>query len=374
MIHREHDDNNHFGYVKTLAALRETYFWPGMVKDVEQYFRTCALCALNKSSTQLPAGFQHPIPIPANRFMDLALDFVSRLPTSKGFDSILGMTDRLTRYVKLEPLKSTASAREVAEIVYRSWYRQFGLPEFIVSDRDKLFTSHFWQELFKKLKIRLRMSTSFHPETDGSSERTNKTFIESLRHYINVGQSEWADHLVNVEIRMNNARNATTGMSPTELVFGSPLRLTPTQRLTSTTLPAVSEFLERIHESTQVAKDSHIVAKTRQAIQSNKDRREEAQCALGDKVYLDTRNIHLKVKQKGRSTKLYLRFVGPFTITHINHETSTSTLDLPSEFKIHPRFHAKLIKPVHENDPALFPDREVTVPPPIDAEDNQWEV
>jgi hypothetical protein len=195
-----------------------------------------------------------------------------------------------------------------------------------------------------------------------------------LRHYVNVQQTDWTDHLVNVEIRMNNARNATTGVSPTELVFGSSLRLVPTQRLTSTTVPAVSEFLERIYESTQVAKDSHIVAKTRQAIQSNKDRREEPQYTIGDKVYLDTRNIRLKVKQKGRSTKFYPRFVGPFPITHVNRETSTYTLDLPSEFRIHPRFHAKLIKPAHENDPALFPDREVTVPPPIDAEDNQWEV
>lgn len=153
--------------------------WP-LAKDVEQYVRTCLSCALNKSSTQLLAGFQHPMPIPADRFMDLALDFVSPLPTCKGFDLILSMMDRLTGCVKLEPLKSTASVCEVAEIVYQSWYQQFSLPESIASDRDKLFTSHFWQEVFKKLKIPLRMSGSFHPETDGSSEQINKTFIKSL--------------------------------------------------------------------------------------------------------------------------------------------------------------------------------------------------
>ena len=112
---------------------------------------------------------------------------------------ILGMTDRFTGYVKLEPVHSTATAPEIADIVYRSWYRQFGLPDAITSDRDKLFTSKFWKELFKKIKVQLRMSTSFHPETDGSSERSNKTLIESLRHYVNIRQTDWVEHLVHVE-------------------------------------------------------------------------------------------------------------------------------------------------------------------------------
>jgi hypothetical protein len=102
----------------------------------------------------------------------------------------LVMTDRLTDYVKIEPLKSSATARDVADLFYRTWYRQFGLPSVITSDRDKLFTSGFWKELFKKIDVHLRMSTSFHPETDGSSEKSNKTAIESLRHYVNVRQTD----------------------------------------------------------------------------------------------------------------------------------------------------------------------------------------
>jgi len=110
------------------------------------------------------------MPIPERRFDELALDFVGTLPLSKGFDTILVMTDRLTDYVKLEPTHSTATAQDIAELVYASWYRQFGLPTAITSDRDKLFTSNFCKELHKRIKVSLRMSTSFHPETDGSSE------------------------------------------------------------------------------------------------------------------------------------------------------------------------------------------------------------
>jgi hypothetical protein len=118
---------------------------------------------------QAPAGFLHPLSVPSDQFKEIAMDFVGPLPQSHGYDMAIVMTDRLTDYVKIEPLKSTATARNVADLFYRTWYRQFGLLAAITSDRNKLFTSGFWKELFKKIDVHLRMSTSFHPETDGSS-------------------------------------------------------------------------------------------------------------------------------------------------------------------------------------------------------------
>ena len=147
--------------------------------------RSCGSCAHNKSSTQAPAGFLHPLPVPSNRFLEIALDFVSPLPESNGYDCILIMMDRFTDYVLIKPTVTIATAPEIALLFYKTWYRWFGLPSAITSDRDKLFVSQFWQELFKKLNVHLRMSTAFHPETDGSSERSNKTAIEALRHYVN---------------------------------------------------------------------------------------------------------------------------------------------------------------------------------------------
>src|SRR5579859_8001982 len=107
------------------------------------------------------------------------MDFVGSLPRSLRFDSIIVITDRLTNYVKIEPTKTTATAPEITELFYKTWYRQFRLPAAITSDRDKLFVSRFWKELFKKVNVHLRMSTAYHPETDGSSERSNKTVIEA---------------------------------------------------------------------------------------------------------------------------------------------------------------------------------------------------
>ena len=378
LLKLHHDEmGNHFGPDKTRRSLMRDYYWPGIQRDVDLYVKSCNSCGRNKSSTQAPAGFLHPMPIPKQRFDELALDFVGPVPMSKGYDTILVMTDRLTNYVKLEPTVSTASAQDIARLVYASWYRQFGLPKAITSDRDKLFTSKFWKELHKRMKISLRMSTAYHPETDGSSERSNKTMIEALRHYVNFRHSDWAEYLIHVEAAMNNSVNATTGMSPTELVYGSTLRLFPSPRdlVTSTQeMPAVSDYIQRIQGNIAMARDCHAEAKTRQATYANRKRRPEPEYKVGEKVYLETKDLRLRVKQKGRSAKFYSRYVGPFEITESRPETSNYTLKLPKEYQIHPTVHARRLKRALDNDPVLFPNRVPSEPPPIDAEDNQYTV
>ena len=189
LLNLHHDHQIHHGVEKTARSINMDYYWPGLWVDVETYIKSCTSCARNKSSTQAPAGFLHSMPIPEDRFKEMALDFVGPLPKCRGYDMILIMTDRLTNYAKIELTYSTATARDIANLVYQSWYRQFGLPLAITSDRDKLFVSNFWKQLHKKIKIDLRMSTSFHSKTDDSSERFNKTAIEVLRHFVNVRQS-----------------------------------------------------------------------------------------------------------------------------------------------------------------------------------------
>jgi hypothetical protein len=192
-----------------------------------------------------------------------------------------------------------------------------GLPKAIISDRDKLFTSNFWKELHNRIKVKLRMSTSFHPETDGSSERSNKTMIEAIRHYVNLRHTDWEDHLIHVEAAMNNSVNATTGKTPTEMVFGTTLRLFPSPRdLAKPThdVPAVSDYIRAIQDNVALARDRHAEAKTKQTTYANKKRRPEPEYKEGDKAYLETKDLRLQVKHKGRSAKFYSRYVGPFEI------------------------------------------------------------
>ena len=159
------------------------------------------------------------------------------------------------------------------------------------------------------------MSTSYHPETDGSSEHSNKTVIEALRHYVNVRQSDWAEHLIHAETVFNNSVNATTSKTPTELVYRTALRLFPVPvDKGDITHPAVTDYIERIEDSVAIARDQHAVTKTRQATYANRRRREEPEYKCGDLVYLSTTNLRLKIKQSGRSAKFYPRYIGSFRI------------------------------------------------------------
>ena len=141
------------------------------------------------------------------------------------------------------------------------------------------------------------MSTAVHPKTDGSSERFNKTVIEALGHYINTRQNDWSKHLMHIEMAMNNSINATTGKSTIEPLYRTHVRLIPRPADTCSTIPTVTDFLEKIDESIQLAKDRHTIAKTRQATQVIRRYHAEPNYRVGDLVYLNTGNLHLRIKQ-----------------------------------------------------------------------------
>jgi len=143
-------------------------------------------------------------------------------------------------------------------------------------------------------------------------------------------------------------------------------------------VPAVADYLNQIREqinyAVAVAKDNRLTAKTLQVKHANRSRREEPVYNVGDKVMLDTRNIRKRLKKKGRSAKFYPRYLGPFQIIEVRRETSNYKLDLPAEYRIHPMFHARLLKPFAENDANQFPLREPPRPPPVVPEDDRYEV
>ena len=170
---------------------------------------------------------------------------------------------------------------------------------------------------------------------------------------------------MHIETAMNNSINATTGKSPMELRYGTHVRLIPHPADTCSTIPAVTEFLEKIDESIQLVKDRHIIVKTHQATQANCRRHTEPNYRVGDLVYLNRSNLRLRIKQPGRSAKFFPQFIGPFSILEARPETSSYKLDLPMMYQIHPIFHAKLLKPATLNDRERFPMRELTRPSPV---------
>ena len=192
LFYLAHDALGHFGTDKSYAALRTSYYWPNMRKHLEEaYVPSCPDCQRNKSRTNKPFGPLHPLPIPEQRGDSVAIDFIGPLPTDKGFDCIVTFTDRLNSDLQIVLTTTTLTAEDLADLFFDRWYCENGLPLEIISDRDKLFVSKFWKHLHKLTGVKLKMSTAYHPETDGASERSNKTVIQAIRFHVERNQQGW---------------------------------------------------------------------------------------------------------------------------------------------------------------------------------------
>ena len=153
-----------------------------MQADVKQYVRSCARRQVSKTGTQVPAGLLHSLDTPTQPWESINHDFVTHLPRTKSkYDTVLTVVDRFTKRILLIPTTNRVIAPETASLVFEQVFRHYGMPKSVVSDRDPRFTSIFWRTLFKLTGTDLRMSSSSHPETDGQTERGNRTWEDMLR-------------------------------------------------------------------------------------------------------------------------------------------------------------------------------------------------
>ena len=148
------------------------------------------------------------------------MDFIGPLPLDEGYDCILSITDRLGSDVRIIPTRLNITADELAIVFFNNWYCENGLPKNIVSDHDKLFVSCFWKALTKLTGVNLKMSTVYHPETDDSSERSNKTIDQMLRYHVRRNQKGWVRALPRIRFQIMNTVNASTNFSGFQLHLG----------------------------------------------------------------------------------------------------------------------------------------------------------
>ena len=180
-----------------------------------------------KSPTSDGTDRLHSLPVPT-KFSDVSIRFIGPIRKCQEYDSLMVITDRLTDYIKLEPTTQTATAKDIAHLFHRTWYRQFGLPRIItVHEKDELFTTSIWTELHHLVSKELELSTSYRPKTDESTLQSHETIWDSLRQYVKRRQTDWASHLVTIESVMNNLRNSKTQQGPNDLVFGTTISLFP---------------------------------------------------------------------------------------------------------------------------------------------------
>jgi hypothetical protein len=287
------------------------------------------------------------------------MDFVVALPvTSSGFDSIFVCVDRLTKMVRLSPCNATDSADDIARLFINSVFRSHGLPRNIVSDRDPKFVSKFWQSLLHQLNVSQSLSTSYHPQTDGNTERVNRVMEDILRHFVLNDQSNWDTLLPLVEFAINNATHESLKTSPFMLNYGrSPnLPVIVLGNLRKNNAPSAAldatSMVDHMHSILASAKSFLYAAQQRQKAYADQ-KRLHIVFAEGESVLLSTKHINLRMPG---SPKLLPKFIGPFPIIHRISDVAYR-IKLPDSLPIHNVFHVSLLK-------AYFTDGALQPPPP----------
>jgi hypothetical protein len=171
----------HSGERVTSTRIKALFYWPGMKKEISEYIKNCPTCQLNKSENIPYPGLLQPLPIPDMAFQHLTMDFIEGLPKSEGKDTILVVVDKLTKYSHFISLQHPFTTKTIVQLFMDNVFKLHGLPLVIITDRDRIFRSQLWQELFKSLGVKLKFSSVYHPQIDGQSERVNQCVKNYLR-------------------------------------------------------------------------------------------------------------------------------------------------------------------------------------------------
>ncbi|KAK3526593.1 hypothetical protein QTP70_030729 [Hemibagrus guttatus] len=206
----------HPGVNETLSLLKQRFWWPNMASDVRRYVQGCRECAISKSPRHLPSGKLQPLPVPNHPWSHLGVDFITDLPVSNGCTCVLVVVDRFSKSCRLIPLPGLPTAMDTVALVFR----YYGLPEDIVSDRGSQFTSRVWRSFFKLLGVTMSLSSGYHPQTNGQTERKIQEIGRFLRTFCHGHQDSWNQFLGWAEYAQNSLRQPTTGLTPFQCVLG----------------------------------------------------------------------------------------------------------------------------------------------------------
>ncbi|TIC91053.1 Transposon Tf2-6 polyprotein [Colletotrichum higginsianum] len=337
--------HGHQGVTKTFKRIRQHYDKKVTRAEVASAIKDCEMCKKSKNSPHKPYGQLQPLPIPPEAWHSISLDFIVKLPKSREpltktwYDSILVIVDRLTKYAYFIPYLESSTAEGLAYTFLKYIISNHGLPKEIVSDRDKLFTSKFWKSLISQLGADHKLSTAFHPQTDGQTERINQILEQYLRCYVNYDQDNWVPLLPMAQFAYNSAIGESTLHSPFYLNYGFQPTAYGEPRQGPRALKAVADYNKLRELQENIAKDLEFV-RARMKKYSDPSRMTGPSFEEGDSAYLIRRNI----KTKRPSDKLDYKKLGPFEIIQKISDVNFK-LKLPDTMKIHPVFHIALLEP-----------------------------
>lgn len=361
-VHNTLTESAHGGYHKCYNRMASIYYWPGMSRELKRYVTSCDICQKSKPRRHAASGLLQPIPIPSRPFEVVTMDFIPELPISGGFDNILVIVDKLTKYGIFIPCSTSISEEETAHLFFKHVISRFGIPRQVITDRDSRWRHDFWQEICQLMGMKRSLTTSYHPQANGQTEILNQSLEIALRAYIAPSRDDWVAHLDGLALSYNSTPHTATTFAPAYLLHG----FTPT---TASSLikdgphisrPDNSDNSNLINEKAEAmvqhfeadrnrAKEALLLSQVHQQRAYNKGRLTN-EFEEGDLVVLNAHSLRLLKGEKGRGQKLLMRYDSPFEILR-KLSPITYQLRMPASYGIHPIINITHLEAYHKSPP-----------------------
>ena len=338
------------------------------MKEVKQYIKGCDQCQRMKNRVERLAGKLRPNQVPEKLWQHILVDFITKLPVSKGHDSILVVCDRFSKISHFVATTEKTTAEGLARLFRDNVWKLHGLPESVISDKGPQFVVGLTRELNKMLGIETKLSTAYHPETDGQTKRTNQELEQYLRMYVNHRQNNWSEWLARAEFIFNNKVHTATKMLLFQVNYGREPRIGFDIRKKGKN-EKVEEFVKEMKERHEEAKAVLVKSQEEMKRQADRSRKEVEEYRVGDKVLISTKDFSVEL-MKRVTKKLTEKFIEPYVVKKIVSENAVE-LELPVSLRIHPVVNVRRIVKYREQ----VEGQKKIPPPPVEvAGEKEYEV
>ncbi|KAK2981476.1 hypothetical protein RJ640_021917 [Escallonia rubra] len=339
--------------LKLIESGKTRQFWQEdgllMTKGRREYVKTCLTCQHDKVERKKKAGLLQLLSIANRPWESVSLDFITGLLKVEDLGTILVVVDRFSKYASFITTPKYCSAEDTTQLFFKYVVKYWGMPQDIVSDRNSCFTGNFWTELFKLFGSQLSMSSSYHPESDGQTERFNSMLEEYLRHFVSATQKNWVKLLGVAQLCFNSRKSSSTGKSAFEIVNGQQPLLPHTVNVPNAgKSPRAISFSEEWRQNIDLAHS--YLEKAARRMKKHADKNTISQeFNVGDKLMVKLLPQDRKFL-RGRDSRLLQKYEGPLTIVKKIGKMAYK-VDPPNWWsrQLHPVFHVSMLKPFYED-------------------------